>query len=87
MKYRVELIDNWLWGHLPSVKKRLERIKNGMRYKKDNDCNEMCPFCGGVATQGGNGTEADRNIYPCGNCKTALAYGYLTEVLAVKDNS
>jgi len=88
MKYRVEPIDNWLWGNLSLTKSRLKRIKKGMMHKRDNDpANEMCPFCGKGASMGGDYTEEMMQIYPCEGCLSALAYGYLTEVMKIEDNS
>ena len=90
MKHRVEPVDGWLWGHLPSVKARIEAIKNGQRWTKDTPpyANEQCPFCGSWSSEGGvrSAREKDRQIYVCSDCRTALAYGYVTEVLKMIDN-
>ena len=88
MKYRKDKVRDWLWGDLIAVKARLNKIKAGQRYRKDNaaSVNEMCPFCGAAASEGGNYCEQQRQIYVCLDCKEALAYGYITESLKMKTN-
>jgi len=86
MRYRKEKVDDWLWGDLESVKKRLKEIKNGKRFKGSNSGNQMCPFCGDYCGVGGNYTEEDMHIYPCTDCKEAMSYGYITEILKMKTN-